>query len=116
MIYGEAMSEWYEYAAELQESVAETSPVLVLLAAVVGLLLLNFMSQIIILPLAVVVAVYMLQNTLITALVLLGVIHFVGVYYYYNTPQKSAPYLHWDRERTPTSVIGGEGAVKVVQG
>nr|CAD1830997.1 unnamed protein product [Ananas comosus var. bracteatus] len=38
-------------------------------------------------PLAVVVAVYMLQNTLITALVLLGVIHFVGVYYYYNTPR-----------------------------
>ncbi|KAF0897613.1 hypothetical protein E2562_000348 [Oryza meyeriana var. granulata] len=82
--YNETLTDWYDKAASLPETVAENAITLVLAG---GLLLLSAVvlsrrSEVVIVPVALVLSMLLLQNIMVFLILLLVVAYFTGIYYY----------------------------------
>ena len=84
VICQETLMEWYEQVTEVQETVTDNAVLLVLGA---GLLLLALavagsQSEVVLVPVALVAVMFLIQNIMLTALLLLVAAYFAGIYYY----------------------------------
>ncbi|OEL16726.1 hypothetical protein BAE44_0022252 [Dichanthelium oligosanthes] len=84
VICQETLMGWYEQVTEVQETVTDNAVLLVLGA---GLLLLALAfagsrSEVVLVPVALVVIMFLIQNIMLTVLLLLVAAYFAGIYYY----------------------------------
>ncbi|WVZ94951.1 hypothetical protein U9M48_040776, partial [Paspalum notatum var. saurae] len=84
VIWQETLTGWYEQVTEVQETVTDNAVILVLGA---GLLLLAIAvagsrSEVVLVPVALVVIMFLIQNIMLASLLLLVVVYFAGIYCY----------------------------------
>ena len=86
VIYQETLMEWYETVTELQETVTDNAVLLVLALGAAALLLTLAVagnrSEVVLVPVVLVPVMFLIQNIVLTALLLLVVVYLAGIYYY----------------------------------
>ncbi|XP_040382753.1 uncharacterized protein LOC102699611 [Oryza brachyantha] len=82
--YNETLTEWYDMAANLPETVAENAVTLVLAGGLLMLVsvLLSRRSEVVIVPVALVLSMLLLQNIMVFLILLLVAAYFAGIYYF----------------------------------
>jgi hypothetical protein len=115
VICQETLMGWYEQVTEVHETVTDNALLLVLGA---GLLLLALAmagnrSQLVLVPVALVVVLFLIQNIVLTTLLLLAVAYLTGIYYYRADRVRVRWWFRWQvgRRGTQARILHAAAAV-----